>query len=54
LHWNWNPRRGKGAVFPASKIIIEKPGNYPVALRSGSDTIWGGLQLFNVKMKCIR
>ena len=40
-----------GVVFPAGKITIEKAGVYPVALRAGSDTNWGGFQLFNITLK---
>jgi alpha-L-fucosidase len=42
---------GKGVVFPAGKITIEKAGVYPVALRAGSKENWGGLQVFNATLK---
>ena len=41
----------KRVVFPAGKITIEKPGVYPVALRAGTNSNWGGLQLFNVTLR---
>ena len=45
---------GKGRVFPAGKITIEKAGVYPVALHAGSDANWGGLQIFNVTMTSVQ
>ena len=45
---------GKGVVFPAGKITIEKAGVYPMALRAGTNENWGGLQLFNVTLKRMR
>jgi hypothetical protein len=42
---------GKGVIFPAGKITIEKAGEYPVALRAGTAANWGGFQLFNVTLK---
>ena len=39
-----------GVVFPAGKIIIEKAGVYPVALRAGSAANWGGLLLHNITL----
>ena len=48
------PAWGKSVVFPVGKITIEKAGVYPVALRAGTDTNWGGFQLFNVTLKRIQ
>jgi alpha-L-fucosidase len=45
---------GKGQNFPAGKVTIEKAGIYPVALRAGTATNWGGLQVFNVTMKRVQ
>jgi alpha-L-fucosidase len=42
---------GKGVVFPAGTITIDKAGVYPVTLRAGSTQNWGGLQIFNVTLK---
>jgi alpha-L-fucosidase len=45
---------GKGLVFPAGKISIDKAGVYPVVLRAGTTENWGGLQLFNVTLKRVQ
>ena len=45
---------GKGVVFPAGKVTIEKAGVYPVALRAGTGENWGGFLLFNVTLKRIK
>ena len=45
---------GKGVVFPAGKITIEKAGVYPVALRAGTNENWGGFQFFKVTLKRVQ
>jgi hypothetical protein len=42
---------GRGQVFTAGKITIEKAGAYPVALRAGSTENWVGLQFCNATLK---